>query len=351
MQADATPKTMRAIQKPRPEPGFELATVPVPTPGAGEVLIKVSLASVCGTDVHITDWDAWSAGRIQTPLVYGHEFCGHIDALGPDVADYNIGDYVSAEMHLPCGVCLQCQEGRKHTCEKVKIFGIDLPGCFAEYVVIPAKQLVKLPAVIKPEYGALLDSLGNSVHAVQRGQVAGKRVLVVGCGPLGLFAIVVAKAMGALEVFATDIAPFRLDLARKAGADFVLAANEVKPSEQILKQTYGHGVDVVLEMSGNGPAIDDAFKSLKLGGRVVMMGIPKGAISVDVSENIIFKEAEVLGVNGRQIFQTWNLMLSLFAAGKLDLDFIITHQMPMSDFGKALDLIRQGESGKILLKP
>ncbi|HEY9746214.1 MAG TPA: L-threonine 3-dehydrogenase [Oculatellaceae cyanobacterium] len=344
-------ETMKAIQKTTPGTGFELVTVPKPVPDPKEVLIKVSLASVCGTDFHITNWDEWSANRIKPPLVYGHEFCGVVEAIGERVEGFELGDFVSAEMHLPCGHCLQCREGRKHICENVKIFGIDLPGCFAEYIVIPAKQLIKLPRSIKPEYGALLDSLGNSVHAVSRADVAGKTVHVVGCGPLGLFAVAVAKAMGALRIFASDISSYRLDLAQKAGADVVLDAGKMQASDEIKAATRGHGVDVVLEMSGSPVAINDAFKSLKLGGTVVMMGIPKGNVELDINKDIIFKEATVIGVNGRQIFQTWILMLDLLASGKLNLDFIITHELPLSAFGEAMELIRRGESGKILLKP
>lgn len=343
--------TMKAIRKSKPEAGFEFVDVEKPVPKAKDVLIKVSLASVCGTDFHITEWDEWSASRIPTPMVYGHEFCGVVEAVGDKVEGFKPGDYVSAEMHLSCGHCLQCLKGNRHICENVKIFGVDLPGCFAEYVAIPAKQVVKLPESIKPEYGALLDSLGNSVHAVSKVDVSGKTVHVVGCGPLGLFAIVIAKAMGALKVFASDVAPYRLDLARKAGADAVFAADKVKVSEEIYKLTEHHGVDVVLEMSGSPLAINDALAGLRLGGSVVLMGIPKGNVELDISRDIIFKEATVIGVNGRQIFQTWFLMLDLLAAGKLDLDFIITHELPLSEFGKAMDLIREGVSGKILLKP
>lgn len=344
-------QSMKAIRKSTASEGFEYVEVEKPVAGPKEVLIKVTLASVCGTDFHITNWDEWSANRIKPPLVYGHEFCGVVESVGDKVSGFKPGDYVSAEMHLPCGHCLQCQQGHKHICENVKIFGIDLPGCFAEYIKIPAKQVVKLPPSIKPEYGALLDSLGNSVHAVSKADVSGKTVHVVGCGPLGLFAIVLAKAMGALHVYASDVSPFRLDLARKAGADAVLAADKVKVSDELKAITHGHGVDVVLEMSGSPMAINDALRGLKLGGTVVLMGIPKGTVEMNVSQDIIFKEAKVIGVNGRQIFQTWLLMLDLMAAGKLDLDFIITHQLPLSEFGQAMDLIRQGVSGKILLKP
>ena len=343
--------TMKAIRKTNAAEGFDYVEVEKPTPGPKEVLVKVTLASVCGTDFHITNWDEWSANRIKPPLVYGHEFCGVIEAVGDKVHGLKPGDYVSAEMHLPCGHCLQCQQGHKHICENVKIFGIDLPGCFAEYIKIPAKQIVKLPANVKPEYGALLDSLGNSVHAVSKANVSGKNVHVVGCGPLGLFAIVVAKAMGAIKVFASDVSPFRLDLAKKAGADAVFDVSKVTASDEIKKLTGGPGVDVVLEMSGSPAAINDALRGLKLGGTAVLMGIPKGNVELDLSRDVIFKEARIIGVNGREIFQTWLLMLDLMAVGKLDLDFIITHQLPLSEFGQAMELIRQGVSGKILLKP
>ncbi len=342
---------MKAILKPAAAEGFEYTDVPRPAVRPKDVLIKVSLASVCGTDFHITNWDEWSAGRIKPPLVYGHEFCGVVEAVGDKVEGFVPGDYVSAEMHLACGHCLQCLNGNKHICENVKIFGVDLPGCFAEYVAIPAKQVVKLPPGIKPEYGALLDSLGNSVHAVSRAEVSGKTVHVVGCGPLGLFAVAISKAMGALKVLASDVSPFRLDLARQAGADAVFSPADGPVSEAVKSHTRGHGVDVVLEMSGAAPAINDAFRGLKLGGTVVLMGIPKGPVSIDLSTDVIFKEAKVIGINGREIFGTWFLMVDLLETGKLDLDFIITHRLGLSEFGQAMDLIRQGVSGKILLDP
>ncbi len=344
-------QTMMAIQKPGPQEGFEYISVPKPEPGPQEVLIKVSLASVCGTDFHITNWDEWSASRIKPPLVYGHEFCGVIESVGQEVTHLQPGDFVSAEMHLPCGQCYQCMVGNLHICEHCQIFGIDQPGCFAEYVKLPAKQIIKLPESLTPEHGACLDSLGNAVHAVSKADVAGKTVHVVGCGPVGLFGIAVAKAMGATRVYASDIAPYRLDLARKAGATEVLAADQVKVSEAILARTAGHGVDVVLEMSGSSVAMNDAFKSLKQGGTYVMMGIPKGNVELSVSQDIIFKEAKVIGVNGREIFRTWFLMLELLESGRLEIEFIFTHHLPLSEFGQAMELIRQGKSGKILLKP
>ncbi len=344
-------KTMKAIRKTEAASGFELATVPIPEPGPQEVLIKVKLASVCGTDFHITNWDEWSANRIKPPLVYGHEFCGVVESVGNHVRTLKPGDYVSAEMHLTCGECQQCSRGNYHICEDCKIFGIDLDGCYAEYIKIPAKQVVKLPESIPPEYGAFLDSLGNAVHAVSKVDVKGKTVHVVGCGPVGLFAIAVAKAMGAAKVYASDISPFRLDLADKAGATKGFKADDVKVSDQLLKLTGNSGVDVALEMSGSPHAIADAFRSMKKAGTMVMMGIPKGDVPINLAEAIIFSEAIVLGCNGRQIFETWDLMLDLLDKGLLELDALITHRLKMDEFGKAMDLIREGQSGKIILEP
>ncbi len=342
---------MKAIQKPKAEAGFELIETDKPIIGPDDVLIKVSTASICGTDLHITQWDQWSASRIKPPLVYGHEFCGIIDEIGENVENYNIGDYVSAEMHLPCRTCYQCMTGNFHICENCKIFGIDLNGCFAEFVKIPQWQLVKIPKSIPVEYGACLDSLGNAVHAVSKGNVSGKSVLITGCGPVGLFAIKVAKALGATRVFASDISPYRMEMAKKADADFVFDASQVTVSEEIKKETKGRGADVVLEMSGSPLAIKDAFKALRLAGTMVMFGICASSVEINLNEDIIFKEARVIGCNGREIFKTWYLMLELLESGKLDIDFIITHQFALKDFGQAIELLASGNSGKVILTP
>ncbi|MGE0199979.1 MAG: L-threonine 3-dehydrogenase [Candidatus Melainabacteria bacterium] len=354
IQSPIATQTMKAIRKPGAAPGFAWIDAPIPTPGAGEVLIKVAMAAVCGTDYHITSWDAWSAGRIKPPLIYGHEFCGHVHALGEGVeGEYPLkpGDYVSAEMHLPCETCRQCASGNRHICESVEIYGIDRPGCYAEYVVLPAKLVVRLPENIPVEYGAFLDSLGNAVHAVSKVDVTGKTVHVAGCGPMGLFAIAVAKAEGARAVYASDVSDFRLDLARQAGADAVHNALSGPASALWLQSTGGQGVDVVLEMSGSPQAIQDAFTSLCKAGAMVMMGIPKGPVPLDLSNSIIFPEATIIGCNGRRIFETWDRMLALLAEDRLNLDFIITHRLPMSAFEEAMQLVGEGKSGKILLDP
>ncbi len=342
---------MKAIQKPSAEAGFKLIEAEKPVIGPDDVLIKVSTASICGTDLHITQWDQWSASRIKPPLIYGHEFCGIISEIGKNVENYHVGDYVSAEMHLPCRTCYQCMTGHFHICENCKIFGIDLNGCFAEFVKIPQWQLVRIPKTISPEYGACLDSLGNAVHAVSKGEVSGKTVLITGCGPVGLFAIKVAKALGATRVFASDISPYRMEMAHKAQADQVFDASKVTVSDEVKKLTKGRGVDVVLEMSGSSIAIKDAFKALRLAGTLVMFGICGSPVELNLNEDIIFKETRIIGCNGREIFKTWYLMLELLESGQLDIDFIITHQFPLEAFGKAIELIATGNSGKVILTP
>ncbi len=342
---------MKAIQKPRPEAGFVVADLNRPDVGPDDVLIKIKLASICGTDLHITLWDEWSASRIQPPLIYGHEFCGHVEAVGANVTQLKPGDYVSAEMHIPCKACYQCKIGNPHICDNVKIAGIDLNGCYAGYIVLPQEQVVKLPDTIPVEYGACLDSLGNAVHAVSKGNVSGKTVLITGCGPVGLFSVAVAKALGAVRIYASDISDYRLDLARKAGCTEALKADHVNIPEYLNKETQGRGVDVVLEMSGNPHALKQGFAALGRGGTMVLLGIPKSTVELDITNDIIFKEAKVLGVNGREIFRTWYLMLDLLASGKLNIDQIITHRYRLDQFGEAIDLVASGQSGKVLLEP
>lgn len=342
---------MKAITKPTAAPGFKLADVPIPPCGPDEVRIRVTLASICGTDAHITQWDEWSASRIKPPMVYGHEFCGTIETCGQNVTHLAPGDYVSAEMHINCGVCRACRTGKAHICEAVKIAGIDQDGCFAEFVVLPAKQVIQIPACIPPETGACLDALGNAVHTVSKGNVSGKSVLITGCGPIGLFAICVAHALGASQVFASDISPYRLDLARKVGATAALDAASVDLPQFLQSQTDGRGVDVVLEMSGNPRALDSGFSAMAPGGTMVMLGIPKGPVTLDITNHIIFKEAIVRGVNGREMYQTWYLMLNLLSSGKLKIDDIITHRFPLAQFDDAMALVLSGNSGKVLIAP
>jgi len=354
--AATLPTTMKGIRKATAGPGFEWAEVPVPTYGPNEVLIRVLATSMCGTDVHITRWDEWSASRIKPPMVYGHEFCGEVVALGANVTSVVLGDRVSAEMHLINPV--ETPTGTRYEDTRI-IYGVDAQGCFAHYIALPALQLVKLPPNITPQVGACLDSLGNAVHTVTRGNVAGKTVLITGCGPIGLFAIPVAKALGATHVWASDISDYRLDKAREAGADRVIDARKESVVDVIHGDCVGMGrtspmtlgVDVVLEMSGNIRAINDGLDALAYDGTLVMLGIPPGPIELDINKRVIFKNARLVGCNGREIFRTWEIMLDLLASGKVDINFIITHQMPLSQFGEAIELVASGQTGKVVMIP
>jgi threonine 3-dehydrogenase len=345
------PKTMLAVVKPEPKAGAEIRDVKVPGIGASDVLVKVKVASICGTDLHIYDWDAWAQNRIHPPLVPGHEFCGEVAATGSEVTTVKEGDFVSAEMHVACGKCYQCRIGEAHICRNVKIIGIDEDGAFAEYVRIPEKNIWKIDPAIPAEYASILDPLGNAVHTVLAGEIAAKSVAIVGCGPIGLFSIAVARACGATQVFALEINEHRASLARKMKADYVLnpAKDDVKAI--IMDATNGVGVDVVLEMSGKSPGIKLGFEILRLGGRVSLLGIPSKPVELNFADDLIFKGATVQGINGRLMYKTWYQMQALLKAGKLDLSPVITDRIPMKDFGKGVDRLKSGEASKILLYP
>jgi threonine 3-dehydrogenase len=343
--------TMQAVVKAHAAPGIELREVPVPTPGPGEVLVRVQSASVCGTDLHIYNWDPWAQGRIHPPLIPGHEFSGAVAAVGRGVTTVKEGDLVSAEMHVACGKCLQCRTGQAHICQHVRILGVDADGAFASYAIIPETNIWKLSPTIPHDYASLLDPLGNAVHTVLAGDIAAKTVVVTGCGAIGLFSIAVAKACGAARVFALEVNAHRRSVAAAMGADLALdpAVDSVK--EQILETTGGTGVDVLLEMSGHPAAMRLGFALLRTGGRASLLGIPSQPVELDFAKDIIFKGATVQGINGRKMFETWFQMEALLATGKLNLEPVITHRLKLSEFTQAMELLRTGEAIKVILKP
>src|SRR5437016_10803016 len=253
------PDMMLAVVKPKAAPGAEIREVKVPGFGRTDVLVRVKVASICGTDLHIYEWDRWAQNRIHPPLIPGHEFCGEVVAYGAEVTSVKEGDFVSAEMHVACGKCLQCRTGEAHICQNVKIIGVDADGAFAEYVVIPESNIWKLDPAIPQEYASILDPLGNAVHTVLAGEIAAKTVAVIGCGPIGLFCIAVARACGASEVYALEINEHRRKLAEKMKADHVLNPAKDNVYEQVMNATGGTGVDVILEMSGHPDAIRLGF--------------------------------------------------------------------------------------------
>jgi threonine 3-dehydrogenase len=342
---------MKALVKTVPAPGAEIKSVPDPTPGPDEVVLKVRRVAVCGTDLHIYEWDRWAQGRIHPPLVPGHEFCGEVVAYGDEVTSVKEGDFVSAEMHVACGKCLQCRIGEAHICQNVKIIGVDADGAFAEYVVIPESNIWKLDPGIPLEYASILDPLGNAVHTVLAGEIAGRSVAITGCGPIGLFAIAVARAVGAAQVFAIEVNEHRRKVATQMKADFTLDPSKDDVNKIVMEQTGGAGVDVVLEMAGHPSAIRTAFDIVRRGGRISLLGLTSKPVSLNFSEDIIFKGITIQGINGRRMYQTWYQMTALLKAGKLDLHPVITDRIPMKDFSKAMERLKTGEASKILVYP
>lgn len=345
------PETMQAVVKPEARPGIEIREVPLPAFGPTDVLVKVEAASVCGTDLHIYNWDPWAQGRIKPPLIPGHEFAGVVAAVGSEVTAVKEGDFVSAEMHVACGKCLLCRTGQAHICQFVKIIGVDANGAFAEYVTIPESNIWELDPSLPREYASILDPLGNAVHTVLAGEIAAKTVAIVGCGPIGLFAIAIARACGATAVYALEINQHRRALAEAMHADFVLDPTKDDVLGFVHERTSGLGVDVVLEMSGHADAMRLGFEILRPGGRVSLLGIPGRPVELDFARDIIFKGAVVQGINGRKMYETWYQMEALLKSGKLDLTPVITHRLPMKDFAHGMDLLKSGEASKILLYP
>jgi threonine 3-dehydrogenase len=345
--------TMQAVVKAHAAPGIEMREVPVPVPGPGEVLVRVQAASVCGTDLHIYNWDQWAQGRIHPPLIPGHEFSGAVAGVGAGVTAVKEGDFVSAEMHVACGKCLQCRIGQAHICQHVRILGLDANGAFANYVIIPETNIWKLSPTIPRDWCSLLDPLGNAVHTVLAGPIAAQTVLITGCGAIGLFSIAVAKACGAAKVFALEVNAHRRAVAATMGADLVLdssAENTENIKEQILEATGGTGVDVLLEMSGHPAAIRLGFGLLRTGGRASLLGIPSRPIELDFATNIIFKGATVQGINGRKMYENWFQMEALLASGKLNLEPVITHRLKLSEFSKGMEYLQSGEAIKVVFK-
>jgi threonine 3-dehydrogenase len=342
---------MLAVVKPKAAPGAEIRDVPVPSFGPRDVLVKVKIASVCGTDLHIYNWDRWAEGRIHPPLIPGHEFCGNVAAVGDEVTTVKEGDFVSAEMHVNCGKCLQCRTGDAHICQNVKIIGVDANGAFAEYVVIPESNIWKLDPAIPAEYASILDPLGNAVHTVLAGEIAAKTVVITGCGPIGLFAIAVARAVGATTIFAVEVNEYRRAVARKMQADFVLNPIAEDVRARIMDETGGVGADVVLEMAGHPDAIRIGFDVVRRGGRISLLGLTSKPVQLNFSEDIIFKGITIQGINGRRMYQTWYQMTALLKAGKLDLHPVITDKLAMTDFSRGMERLKTGEASKILLYP
>jgi threonine 3-dehydrogenase len=343
---------MKALVKSRPERGADLVSVPVPTPARGEVLVKIKAASICGTDLHIYQWDEWASSAINTPRTFGHEFAGEIVELGEGVESCSVGDYVSAETHFVCGRCFQCRTGQGHVCRFTKILGIDVDGIFAEYAVIPEENLISCDPSIPPEIACVQEPFGNAVHSVFVDDILGAAVAVFGCGPIGLFSVGLAAAYGAKHVLAVEPKDYRLSLARAMGASELINPEEDDSVKRIIACTEEKGgVDVALEMSGNAKAIEAAFRVIRPGGWISLLGIPHRSIQLDLARDVIFKGVTVYGIVGRRMYESWYRTQGILSSNRLDIRPIITHSLPLEEFEEGFHLIEEGKCGKVVLIP
>jgi threonine 3-dehydrogenase len=340
---------MRALAKTRPGPGLELIERAAPTPGPGEVLLRVEAASICGTDHHLFTWDEWAAENLEPPRVLGHELAGTVIGIGSGVTRVREGDLVGVESHLFDWTCAQCRRGDMHLCRNLRVIGVHTDGGFADQVVIPEANAVESNG-LDPAVVALQEPMGNAVHAAFAEPIEGRSVLVTGCGPIGLCAVGIAKAAGASLVIATDTEPYRLELARTMGADLVLDAREASTETGISEATGGDGVEVVLEMSGAAPALHQALRAITRGGSVSLLGIFGEPPTVELSELVIMKGVRLHGIYGRRIYDTWERTQALLRAG-LDVTPIITHRLSLEEWPQAFELIASRHAGKVVLLP
>ncbi|MFB0841416.1 L-threonine 3-dehydrogenase [Paenibacillus oleatilyticus] len=340
--------TMIGLVKEKRAFGAVLKEVPVPVCGPDEVLVRVKTTSICGTDLHIYQWDAWAEQTVLTPNVFGHEFAGVVEAVGSRVTNVKLGDRISAEGHIVCGVCKACRTGNAHVCPNTKSFGITAPGCFADYAVVKATNVIHNDPQLPFELACLQDPLGNAVQTVLSGDIVGKSVAVIGTGPIGLMAVAVAKACGAGTVMAVDVNAYRLGLARTMGADVTINSKETSMVQAIMEHTGGEGAEVVLEMSGHPDAIRGGFEAAAPAARVSLLGIPTREVSLDLSRHIIFKGIRVEGITGRRMYQTWYQLKGLLDRARIDLKPLISHTFTLDQYEEAFALAASGQCGKIV---
>ena len=339
---------MRALVKRTAGPGLHLMEVPEPTIREDEVLIRVRRAGVCGTDVHIYNWDEWARGRLKPPVIVGHEFSGDVQQVGRLVTAVRVGDRVTAEGHIVDGRCMLCRTGNSHVCPYTRIIGVDRDGCFADLIAMPATNVWPLDDETSYDVGAIHDPMGNAFHTALTASIPGSCVLITGCGPIGLFAIGICKAAGASRVIASDVVEPRLALARRMGADDAVHPNDV---ERVVRAaTDGLGADVVLEMSGVPAAVRQALALARVGGRVQMLGIPARPMEIDFATEVIFRGLTLYGVVGRRMYDTWIQMSRFLRSKRFDPTPVITHRLPLESVDEAIRLITSGEAGKVVFE-
>ncbi|MGI6037211.1 MAG: L-threonine 3-dehydrogenase [Limnochordia bacterium] len=343
---------MQALMKAEAAPGAQLTEVDIPEIGPKDMLVRVRAAAICGTDIHIYNWNKYAQDRIKVPMIFGHEFCGEVVAVGDQVEHLQVGDLVAGETHIPCGECLLCRTGRQHICRDMLILGVHTPGVFSEYAAMPAVLGWKIPKETSPDVGAVLEPIGVACHSIfTGGGTAAANTLVVGSGPIGLAATGIAKALGARQVISTDVSPERLALAKEWGADVTLNPKEVDVAEEVRKLTDGLGADVVIEASGAPVAIQQAFDAMRRGGKIMLFGLPGESVELDLTNNVIYKEAVVYGTTGRGMWDTWYHVMALVESGRIDPEKLITDRFPMSQFEEAFAAAAAGKGGKVILYP
>ncbi|MBU0661839.1 L-threonine 3-dehydrogenase [Candidatus Micrarchaeota archaeon] len=341
---------MKAIIKAKPGTGAELKMVPIPKPKDDEVLVKILATSICGTDVHIYNWEGWVKDRIKTPQIMGHEFIGDIVEIGKDVTSVKVGDRITAETHIVCNKCDQCKTGNAHVCKETEIIGVDRDGSFAEYIAIPESNAWLTSKDVPLEVASVQEPLGNAVHAAMEFDAAGKTVAVFGCGPIGLFSIAILKKNGAAKVIALDKCDDRVALAKQMGADVTIRVGEGSAVDELKKHMNGTGINLALEMSGSPQAAHDILDTLAMGGEMVWFGLPNEDICIDIANKVVFRGIKMHGVIGRKMYDTWFKSRRLLNSG-LDISPAITHKLAFEDWEKGINFMRDGKGAKIVLYP
>jgi threonine 3-dehydrogenase len=339
-----------AILKQTPAPGFVIGDVPMPVPAAGQVLLRVAAASVCGTDVHLYDWNPWAAARVVPPRVVGHEVCGEVVAWGDGVEGPPIGTRVAVESHIVCGHCDECRRGDFHVCENTRILGVDVDGAFATHLVVPVANVWPVGDAVAPDIAAAMEPFGNAVHACSYGDLEGRTVVVFGCGPIGCAAVAVAKVRGAARVIGVDRNAYRLGLAERMGADAIIQATD-EPVDAAVRGEAGDAIDCVLDMSGSPVAVASATRLVRPGGWISLLGIGDGPDVVDLSTDVVMKGLSLYGIAGRRIPETWEQVTAYVRDGVIDVRTLITHSFAMREIDGAIELMQSGQCGKVTLAP
>ncbi len=338
---------MKALFKPAASPGFELVDRPEPEPGPGEVKIRVLRTGICGTDLHILEWDAWAASAVNAPLIPGHEFCGEVVEIGAGVRDVHVGALVSGEGHVVCGTCRNCRAGRRHLCIRTSGVGVNRDGAFAEYVVLPESNVWVHRDPVDPDLGAIFDPFGNAVHTTLSFPLVGEDVLITGAGPIGLMAGAIARHIGARFVVITDVSPYRLDLARKMGVDLALDVSRETVASAQDRLGMVEGFDVALEMSGHPSALPDIIANLNHGGRIAMLGLPSQPIEIEWGK-VVTHMITIKGIYGREMYESWYAMSAMLRSG-LDISAVVTHRLPAEAWQEAFETARGGQCGKVVM--